>query len=186
MINAQPMMNGAHRMPDPKYMPPMQQPVYPPFQPDPYAQQNSINSAVQQGFGGFGQYYFNALDPAIAKTNVPIKGEPSSHLAIIVATLVLIAGFGAGIGIMVVQPEIITYGGVAIGVGYVSYLVSALTCSTIRNYITNLKKFEQYKQTYDKMVNGRGYFRFYIECYHYKTTGKKSKKRNKVVTHRAD
>lgn len=99
MMNAQPTMGG-----QPNYIPPMQQPMMPAYQPDPYAQQNSINSAVQQGFGGFGQYYFNALDPNIAKTNVPIKQESSSHLAIIVATLVLIAGFGAGIGIMVVKP----------------------------------------------------------------------------------
>jgi hypothetical protein len=66
--------------------PPMYQPFQPNpyaqqniphFQPDPYAQQNAqnqqINMAVQQSFGGFGQYYFNAMDPNIAKTNIPQK-----------------------------------------------------------------------------------------------------------------
>ncbi len=48
----------------------------PAYQPDPYAQQNSINSAVQQGFGGIGQYFFNALDLNIAKTNMPISKNP--------------------------------------------------------------------------------------------------------------
>ena len=133
-------------MQQPMYQPmhlPMQQPMFPPFQPDPYAQQNTqqINTAVQQGFGGFGQYYFNALDPNIAKTNVPIKQESSMHVPIIVAKLVLIVGFGAGIGIMIVKPELLAYGGAAIGAGYIIYVVCAFTCSTIRAYITNLKKF---------------------------------------------
>jgi hypothetical protein len=111
------------------------------------------------------------------------------HMPIIIATLLLIGGFGAGIGIMVVQPDLIMYGGIAIAVGYISYLVASLTLSSIRAYITNLKQFEQYKQTYDKMVKGRGYFRFHIECYHYKTSGKKNKKtskKSKVVTHTAN
>jgi hypothetical protein len=78
----------------------------------------------------------------------------------------------------------LTYGGIAIGVGYIIYVVSAFTCSTIRGYITNLKKFDEYKQTYDKMVKGRGYFKFFIECYHYRSGGK-NKSRKKVVTHTA-
>lgn len=73
-------------------------------QPDPYAQNQQINMAVHEGFAGFGQYYFNALDPNIAKTNVPLKKESSMHVGVIVATLVLLGGVGAGIAIMMIQP----------------------------------------------------------------------------------
>jgi hypothetical protein len=34
--------------------------------------------------------------------------------------------------------------------------------SDIRGYITNLKKFEEYKTIYDSMVAGRGFFHFWI------------------------
>ncbi len=50
---------------------------------------------------------------------------------------------------------------------YGLYLIVSIFCSDIRGYITNLKKFDEYKQTYDKMTKGRGYFVFWIECYHY-------------------
>jgi hypothetical protein len=46
--------------------------------------------------------------------------------------------------------------------------------------------FDDYKQTYDKMVKGKGYFTFWIECYHYKTVQTKNRSRQqKVVTHTA-
>jgi len=41
----------------------------PAVQVDPYAEQQ-INQGIANGFG---QFFFNALDPNIAKTNVPIK-----------------------------------------------------------------------------------------------------------------
>jgi hypothetical protein len=50
-----------------------------------------------------------------------------------------------------------------------------------------MKKFEQYQETYDQMVKGKGYFSFWIECYHYETY-RDSKGRShtrKVVTHTA-
>jgi len=54
------------------------------------------------------------------------------HVAIIVATLFLIAGIGGGIGIMVIKPIYVHYGGAAIGLGYIIYIVSAIICSSIR------------------------------------------------------
>lgn len=67
------------------------------------------------------------------------------------------------------------------------YINTALCCSDIKEYINNLKKFDDYKETYDKMVNGKGYFRFWIECYHYVTVRtKKGTRRRKVVTHTAN
>jgi hypothetical protein len=106
------------------------------------------------------------------------------NVAIIVATLFLIVGVGAGIGIVIIKPIYVHYGGAAIGAGYIIYIVSAMICSTIRGYITNLKKFDDYKQTYDKMVKGRGYFKFFIECYHYRTSGR-GNGRKKIITHSA-
>ena len=50
-----------------------------------------------------------------------------------------------------------------------------------------MKKFDQYQETYDQMVKGKGYFTFWIECYHYETY-RDSKGRShtrKVVTHTA-
>lgn len=38
---------------------------------DPVSEQQ-INQAIAQGFG---QFFFNAHDPAVAKTNVPIKHD---------------------------------------------------------------------------------------------------------------
>ena len=46
--------------------------------------------------------------------------------------------------------------------GYLVYAGVSICLSDIRGYITNLKKFDDYKTTYDKMVAGRGYFNFWI------------------------
>lgn len=70
---------------------------------------------------------------------------------------------GIAIGIAIYQSRISIQGGIAsIVTGYVIYLIGSIGCSEIRAYITNLKKFDDYKQTYDKMVVGRGYFIFWI------------------------
>ena len=42
-----------------------------PTEVDPFAEQQ-INQGIVQGFG---QFFFNALDPNIAKTNVPVKQD---------------------------------------------------------------------------------------------------------------
>lgn len=70
---------------------------------------------------------------------------------------------------------------------YVLYLIIGCCCSDIKEYIHNMKKFDQYQETYDQMVKGRGYFSFWIECYHYQTyrDSKGRTHRRKVVTHTA-
>jgi hypothetical protein len=66
------------------------------------------------------------------------------------------------------------------------YWIASICCSSIREYISNIKKFEQYQALYNQMVKGRGYFHFWIECYHYVTVRTKNgTSRRKVVTHTA-
>lgn len=82
---------------------------------------------------------------------------------------------GIAIGIALLDTGISFDAGIAlVVVTYLIYLIGSIFCSEIRGYITNLKKFDEYKQTYDKMVIGRGYFHFWIECYHYKTVTTKN------------
>lgn len=94
---------------------------------------------------------------------------------------------GVAVGIAILDTGISYEAGIVVlVVCYLTYLIGSIFCSEIRAYITNLKKFEEYKQTYDKMVIGRGYFNFWIECYHYKTIRTKNgTRREKVVTHTA-
>ena len=83
------------------------------------------------------------------------------HIPIIFVSVLMIAGIIAGI-VMVQFPQLANGGIVLIVVPYPIYLLTAIFCSSIRNYITNLKKFDEYKQIYQKMVTGRGYFVFWI------------------------
>lgn len=110
----------------------------------------------------------------MAKTNVPIKQDNSLHIAVIVGTLLLIGGVAVGAsGMNRYIPQ--TYiAGIVIGVGYLIYIICCTCCSDIRGYITNLKKFDDYKSTYDSMVVAKGYFIFWIECYHYRTVRTKN------------
>ena len=50
----------------------------------------------------------------------------------------------------------------------------------------NLRSFDDYKKTYDLMINGKGYFSFWIECYHHRTTrdSKGRTRRRNLVTHK--
>ena len=69
---------------------------------------------------------------------------------------------------------------------YLFYLCSVCCCNDILDYLNNTKKLDDYQSTYDKMVEGRGYFTFWIECYHNVTTGHgKHRRTRKVVTHTA-
>ena len=72
-------------------------------------------------------------------------------------------------------------------ISYVCYLCSAIFCSEIKDYLENMKKYDQYQETYDQMTAGKGYFKFHIECYHYVSSGSgKNRRRRKVVTHTAN
>lgn len=117
-----------------------------------------INQGIAQGFGPF---FFNAHIPEIAKTNIPIKKESSMHIPVFVATIIMIGGIIAG-AIIVKYPKTFGGGVALLIVPYFIYIIISLCLSDIRGYITNLKRFEEYKITYDKMVQGRGYFTFWI------------------------
>lgn len=124
---------------------------------DPAAEQ-TINQGIVQGFG---QFFFNALDPNIAKTNVPTKLDSEMHIAVLVGTAIMVGGVAAGV-ILLGDPTLFNVAIALLVAPYCLYLITSICCSQIRGYITNLKKFDDYKQTYDKMVIGRGYFHFWI------------------------
>ena len=122
----------------------------------------------------------------MAKSNEPIKQEPSKHIPVLVTTLIVWAAFGVG-GAGVNNFFSSTITGVIIGISYLIYLCVTCCCSDVRGYITNMKAFDDYKNMYDMMVNGKGFFTFWIECYHYetRTDSKGRSRRHKVVTHTA-
>lgn len=118
-----------------------------------------------------------------------MKVESSKHWKVLAGTIFLFAGIAVmavGMrGVLDLGPSL-----GAVGVGVVLYVILAVCCSDIRKYIFNLKRLADYEATYNKMRQGRAYFVFSIECYHYKTTTVRTKKgtstrRTKVVTHTA-
>lgn len=124
--------------------------------------------------------------PVMMKNNDPIPQESSVHLPILITTILFWAGIAvgaAGSGSFLEGAVV----GVIIGITYLIYLITACCCSDIKGYITNLKAFDDYKKIYDGMVEGKGYFSFYIQCYHYETRtdheGRTHQER--VVTHTA-
>lgn len=146
---------------------------------------NAFNACNEGIANGFGAMFFNIRDPSFKQTNQPIKQEPSLHVALLVGSIIFFACIIiAGIG----YKTFLKMNG-AIGIlvsSYVVYLFLSIFCSELREYISNMKKNSDYEQTYNKMVEGRGYFTFWIECYHYVTVRtKKGTSRRKVVTHTA-
>lgn len=101
---------------------------------------------INQGLSaGFGNFFFNMNDPNVAKTNVPIKLGSSMHVPVIVTTILFFAGIGIGIGGM---GRIFTDNAgpiCLIVIPYVIYLIFSICCSATRGFITNLKKFDDYK-----------------------------------------
>ena len=103
-------------------------------------------------------YYTPAM---MAKTNKPIKQDSSMHAPVLVTNLIFwtclavgAAGSDSFIG---------TAGAIAmIVVSYLIYLIAVCCCSDMKGYINNLKAFDDYKNTYDAMVNGKGFFTFWI------------------------
>jgi hypothetical protein len=130
--------------------------------------------------------FFNIRDPSFTQTNQPVKQDPSLHLVLVVVTVILIVLFAvAAAGFN----KFISKGGciAMFVVSYVFYLILGLCCSDLRNYLHNMKRNADYEETYNKMVRGRGFFRFWIECYHYVTVRTKNgTSRRKVVTHTAN
>ena len=122
----------------------------------------------------------------MSKTNEPIKQESSKHFPVVITSLMVWAGIAVGaIGLNNFFQAAVT--GVIIGISYLIYIIATCCCSDVRGFITNLKAFDDYKNMYDIMVNGKGYFNFWIECYHYETQtdGDGNTSQEKVVTHTA-
>jgi hypothetical protein len=130
--------------------------------------------------------YFNIKDPNFSKTNVPVRAEPSIPRCIAITNLVFLGFLLFGIVgyYSFLFPMEVMF--VFLIPTYLIYLISVCCCSDIKHYIENMKSFQQYQPTYDKMANGQGYFTFWIECYHYVTVrSKNGSRRRKVVTHTA-
>jgi hypothetical protein len=85
----------------------------------------SINQSITQGFG---QFFFNALDPNIAKTNVPTKLDSEMHISILVATVIMIGGVVAGV-ILLGEPTLINVAIALLVAPYFLYLVVSICCS---------------------------------------------------------
>jgi hypothetical protein len=143
-----------------------------------------------QQLGGFNAYYYNALDPTLAlKKNVPIPVPASKHWPVLIGTIIFIVAIvvmAIGMGKFLQTTTAI---GIAVG-GLAIYFALTIICSAIRKYIFNLKRLADYEALYNRMRQGRSYFIFSIECYHYTTTTVRTKKgtsksRKKVVTHTA-
>lgn len=129
--------------------------------------------------------FFNIRDPAFTQKNEPIKREGSLHIAVIVGSVIFLGCLVVG---AVGFTSFLTTSSAAIiiVISYLIYIGLSIFCSDLRNYISNMKPNAQYEQTYNKMVLGRGFFVFWIECYHYVTVRtKKGTSRRKVVTHTA-
>jgi hypothetical protein len=129
--------------------------------------------------------FFNIRDPSFKQTNQPVKKDASLHIVLAVMTGILIIGFVvAAVGFK----TFLSLGGSAglFAASYVLYLLFGICCSDLREYLNNMKRNSEYEATYNKMVQGRGFFRFWIECYHYVTVRTKNgTSRRKVVTHTA-
>ena len=101
--------------------------------------------------------YYNMYDTNLQKDNVPHKQDSSMHINCIVGSIILFAGVivgGVGVGNFLEAVAV----GIIIGICYLIYIIAVICCSSIRGYITNLQKFDDYKNMYDLMVNAKGHF----------------------------
>ena len=131
------------------------------FPPQPPINMNQMQQVDLSLAGGFGDMFFNMNDPRIAQTNVPVKQDSSTHTATIIASILMIAGIVVGgIGFRKFLLDYAT--ALVIVIPYLIYVLLVIFASDIRGYITNLKKFDEYKETYDGMVAGKGFFIFWI------------------------
>lgn len=141
-----------------------QQPVPNPIQVYPPQPQNDANAfaACNEGLAnGFGAMFFNVRDPNFTQTNVPIKQSPSMHVPVVVFNLIFLVCLAIGIAGMNNFLDVGGMIGMIIG-SYVVYAIVSCCCSDIRNYVHNTKPFANYQETYNNMVRGQGFFRFWI------------------------
>ena len=120
------------------------------------------------------------------KNNHPIRQPASYHIRVVVASLV--GWSGLIVGAVGANNFLDVFGTVAIVLStYIVYLCVSCNCSEAKEYLQNMKAFMEYKEMYDKMVKGEGFFRFWIECYHHESRGSGKRRRSvKVVTHTAE
>lgn len=139
-VNTQPQYMQQGMQQQPYGYPPNQlpnQPVQPPM-----FNQNQAQAQIDVAIANnFGDMFFNMNDPQIAKTNVPIKQDSSMHTAVVIGTILYIAGIVVGaIGF---GKFLVAYStALVIVLPYICYLVCAIVMSDIRAYITNLKRFD--------------------------------------------
>lgn len=126
-----------------------------PYPYGPSNQQNFVGQQTQMGpidhfaacnegiAAGFGPMFFNMRDPNLGKTNHPVKQDPSLHAAVVVGSAILFAGIIVAVvgyySLFHAQTLPIV---LLIVLPYLLYVVLSICCSTIRGYITNLKRFE--------------------------------------------
>ena len=129
--------------------------------------------------------FFNVRDPSFTQTNHPFRQDASRHIPLLAGTVILIAGIAvgaAGVRSFLTVPGSV----ILIIISYIIYLACGCAFSELREYLSNMKHLDDYQQTYSNMVQGRGYFKFSIQCYHYETVWRnKRTERRKVVTHTA-
>jgi hypothetical protein len=130
--------------------------------PDAISYNPNTFAACNQGIAnGFGAMFFNVRDPSFTQQNIPVKQNSSLHLPVVIFNVIFMAclivgliGLGAflDIGAMI---------GMIVG-SYLVYLIIGCCCSDIKDYVQNTKKFDDFQATYNQMVRGKGFFRFWI------------------------
>ena len=109
--------------------------------------------------------YFDIKDNILTQKNDPVKLPAAMHYPVAFVNVILIAwlivsaaGFQSFLSVGVII-------GILVPI-YLIYLCVVYCKSENKDYIHNMKPFDDYQATYDKMVKGRGFFTFKIECYH--------------------
>ena len=100
-------------------------------------------------------------DPNFRQTNQPVKKEASLHVALAIATALFIAGLAIGGAGYKNYLEVGGVIGVMVGCWFF-YVLIALCYSDLRAYLHNTKRNAEYEYTYNKMVQGKGFFKFWI------------------------
>ena len=154
--------------------------------PNPMNDANAFALCNQGVANGFGPMFFNIRDPTFTQQNVPVKQPSSLHLPVVIFGIIFYGGLITGT-LSINRFLEIAVSIIIIVIPYLVYLIVACCCSDIRSFISNSKRFDDYQSTYTKMATGRGYFKFWIECYHYVTVHtRRGSRRRKVVTHTAN
>jgi len=104
--------------------------------------------------------FFNMRDPTLRRSNAPIKKDSLIHANAILGTCIFLCGLV--IAILGFKLGLIDLGGpiAIILITYLTYLLLTFCCSALIQYIKNMKRFEEYQNIYQRMVNGQGFLIF--------------------------